>query len=111
MTHTDHTQPAIPTGQELYDSIMSGIEPELTTEGLKTLDAKYAHESEEEKKERAARYDAAFKEYDRQFQDYNDSWMKELRTYKRSAIASVEEQSRATEDKAVLDTIESSLQI
>lgn len=102
---------SVPNGQELYDAIMSGIEPELTTAGLETLEEKYVNETEEEKAVRSAKYDAAFLEYDKRFQEYNDEWVARLRTYKRTAIASLEQESRETEDKNALDTIESSLQI
>lgn len=101
----------IPSGQEIYDSIMAGIDPELTTAGLETLDTKYTTETEEEKAARAARYDSAFAEYDKQFDAYNSKWMESLRTYKRTAIASVEKENRDTEDRAALDSIESSLQL
>lgn len=99
----------IPSGQEIYDTIMAGIDPELTTAGLETLDTKYATETEDEKAARAARYDIAFAEYDKQFQLYNDQWMETLRTYKRTAIASLEKENRESEEKAALDSIESSL--
>lgn len=103
----DDTQ--IPSGQEIYDAIMAGIEPELTTAGLETLEQVYANESEQDKAARAARYDAAFLEYDKQFQVYSDQWMDSLRSYKRTAVSSLEKENRETEDKAALDSIESSL--
>ena len=35
--------PAIPGGDEVYNGIMGAIEPELMTDALPTLAAKYAH--------------------------------------------------------------------
>jgi len=48
------------TGDEIYDRIMTGIEPELTTEQLPTLSEKYKDETDEQKQARADRYNAAF---------------------------------------------------
>lgn len=47
----------------LYDFLMGLIEPDLTSANIGSLDAKYAGETAQEKKEREKRYDAAFVTY------------------------------------------------
>lgn len=51
--------------QWLYDQVMAALEPELTTEGLKTLATKYKNETAKQAKARAARYAKIFAEFDR----------------------------------------------
>ena len=74
VTHTDTGSPAqqalpqISTPQWLFDKIMSGIEPELTSEQYPFLAEKYRGESEEERAERMARYQRAFAEYEEALQ-------------------------------------------
>lgn len=65
---------------------MSQIEPELTTEGVKMLNATYASETPEQTHMRARRYDDARAEYMRRYNAYivsahkaADSYKKEIR--------------------------------
>lgn len=104
---TDPTQdialpqpPPILGGRELYDAIMGQIEPELTTAGLATLDQLYADETPEQKKQRAARYNAAFAEYEKRFKQYNTDWLGQFTAFQRQALASVESIDRADDEKA-----------
>jgi hypothetical protein len=101
--------PVILSGQEIYDMIMSGIEPELTSSQLPLLDEKYVTETEDEKNARADRYEHAFEEYDKQFQAYSDKWADDLRKYKRAAVQSVEQAHRDTEENDRLASVQSSL--
>ena len=94
----------------MYDSIMREIEPELTSAMLPTLDATYANETPEEKDVRSERYNKAFAEYDVRFQKYCEDWDQSLHTYKRTAMASFEKESRETEDAAAMAAIQSSLE-
>lgn len=50
--------------QQIYDLIMWEIEPELTSDVIPTLEAKYANETSEEKSIRMERYTFAFEAFD-----------------------------------------------
>ncbi len=50
------TPTALLTPQELYDAMMQVIEPDLMTENVRTLDAKYAGETPVERRERFYHY-------------------------------------------------------
>src|SRR3989339_880578 len=78
--------PVIPDSQELYNALMSKIEPELTTEGLKTLEAKYPSETPEQKKERIDRYNAAFEAYDKALEVYMSDLRKQVDGYRKAAL-------------------------
>jgi hypothetical protein len=103
-TQTDSGMPAPPavlSGQEIYDSIMKDIEPELLTANLQNLTA-------EQKTLRKEHYDECFAEYDKRFAQYKSDWDNALRTYKREAIAHLEDADRGDESNQ-LSVIESSL--
>jgi hypothetical protein len=97
-------------GDELYDRIMGAIDPELVTSALPTLAATYAAETPEQAAARAARYTAAFAEYERQFQAYGAQWQFQFTQYQRQALASLEHADRTKEEQqltAVLNQISS----
>ena len=54
------TQTPVLTAASLYDSLMEGIEPDLTTKNIGKLDALYAGETAEEKMLRLEQYEFAF---------------------------------------------------
>ena len=66
--------PVIPSGEEMYDQIMSQIEPDLVTAQLPLLKEKYKDETPEQAKARADRYNRAFAEYEKQFAAYGSEW-------------------------------------
>lgn len=66
----------IPTGEEIYASIMGGIEPDLLLENIGTLGEKYAGESEKDRMKRSKRYKKALKKYEKEAA----AWMKEFKT-------------------------------
>ncbi len=98
----------IPTGDELYNTLMGKIEPELTTAELPVLDARYKDETPEQSKARARRYEKAFAEYDRQLQSYMGDLQAKLKAHQRIAMSSAELGAKAEEEEA-LTAIESSI--
>ena len=89
----------VSTGQELYDTIMRSIDPELTSDQVGLLPEKYKNESEEQKKQRAARYTKAFVEYDKQANFFFAGLQAQVSSLKKKAFASAEEKNRSDEDK------------
>lgn len=85
----------IPDGDEIYDKLMAGIEPELVSGAAAGLKAKYADETPEQKKVRAARYASAFAEYDRQFAQYCNQRSGKMQRARAEALESLEEQEHA----------------
>lgn len=96
------TPPALPPlffGEHaLYNFIMEQIEPELTTEGTKTLDEKYKSETPEERQVRAARYEKAFKLYDQRFAEYNAYWNKQMKDHQTAVMKNLEIDSLANDE-------------
>ena len=83
---SDQTQPLIvaptfapPLG--VIDGIMQEIEPELTSEGRKTLDVKYQNETPEQLRQRNERYQKALEEFDRRYLQYVTSQTSAVTTF------------------------------
>ncbi len=95
---TSPLPPKIPTGQELYDSLMGHIEPELTTEGLKTLDTSYTGETPEQNEERKKRYVLAFEQYTQAYEGYVLTLASQVERYRKSSFDQVELQDRGREE-------------
>ena len=89
--------PPVLTGDEIYDSLMQTIEPELLIAVMPTLEEKYKHETPEQAKERAARYEKAFKEYDRKFGEYKENWIGQWNLYRHHVLHGAEKKSRTKE--------------
>ena len=90
-----------PIDPQMYDTLMAKINPELTTEGLKTLDAKYKNETPEQAKVRAAAYEKSFAEYDRLAETQLSKMKSASRTYRRQAMQTVEHMERKDEESAM----------
>ncbi len=101
---------AFPSGEEVYDKIMGSIEPELVTKNLKTLDAPYANETEDEKKKRYARYTKAFAKYKVQYKEWMTKLKNAVKVYKKAMIKVAEEQAQHEED-AMLSNLESQISL
>ena len=101
--------PPIPSGEEVYDKIMSGIEVDLTTSQLPLLKEKYQGETPEEARARAERYQKAFAEYDRQYALYVQTQEQALAAYKQQFTKGIQtiEQSN---DASQLDQLSSAIQ-
>lgn len=91
------TPPVIPSAEEVYDSIMQNIEPELTTASIPTLEKKYANETEEERAQRTKRYQKAYAEYDKAYAEYERNLDRQVADYKKDAMKTAEKKSRAEE--------------
>lgn len=90
---------SIPTGQQIYDSIMGWIEPELTSSSLPLLEEKYRSESEADRAIRMQRYGQAFAQYEEAYKGYIDAIDRQVEACKRSARESAEWNSRFEEDE------------
>lgn len=110
MTDTSATvaAPVVPKENEFYDQLMALIEPELTSEQLPLLEARYADESPEQKEERRARYQAAFDEFDRRATEEIGKLERQVHDYKSSSQKVAEAASRAQE-QADMSALESSI--
>ncbi len=91
--------PSFPSGDEVYDGIMSTIEPDLTTSQLPLLAQKYQNETPDEASTRSARYTKAFAEYDRRYAAFTVQLESAVHTYQKIAVASVEEHSKMKEER------------
>jgi hypothetical protein len=98
---TTTTQPAglpvIRNGNDMYDAIMRGIEPELTSDQIPLLAEKCKSETDEQKKVRAERYTKAFAEYDIRAAAFFSEVTAQVGVLKRKAFASAEEKHRGEE--------------
>ncbi len=95
--------PVIPDGDALYRQIMGGIEPDLLPETIGVLKEKYVGETPEQAQERAARYEKAFAEYDRQYAAFMERMETAVRAYEHAAVASIEREDRTDEDAQMQD--------
>lgn len=96
------------TGQEIYDLLMAGIEPELITSALPYLEEKYKDETPEQAQERAARYEKAFAEYAKQLGDYMAGMKSGLRKVHLGVMSGFESFDRADDEK-LLQSLEQSI--
>jgi hypothetical protein len=103
------TLPKFPSGQEIYDSIMQKIEPELVSASLPILNEKYKDESPKDKEARKKRYNLAFLKYNKEFKAYMVKLQVQANQYYKDVRLSLEEKSREKETKD-LSSIESQIQ-
>lgn len=89
--------PPITGGDELYDSIMSQIEPDLVTAMIPLLEEKYKSETPEQNKMRMERYQKAFEKYKEEFAKYSQNWDSQLNAFQRSTMQDVENDDRKDE--------------
>lgn len=89
----------IPTGDELYNLLMSKIEPDLTTDQLPLLDAKYKGETPEQAQARAERYEKAFAQYDKELAQYIATLKAKIKTYQHTAMQSLEHEEKVKEEQ------------
>ncbi len=98
------------TGEQVYDSIMSRIEPELVLTNLEELDAPYADETEDERSLRYERYGKAFVKYREAYTAWIQSLSSAVSAYKKAVMRASEDVNKADEDSA-LESITSQIQI
>jgi hypothetical protein len=93
--------PKVPTGQEIFDAIMGHIEPELTSEGLKTIPAKYKGESREDLQRRKQRYELAFERYEQAYEGYMQTLHSQVARYRRESFTNAELEDRRDDNRAL----------
>lgn len=105
-----HLPPAfvLPSPEEIFDSVMAQIEPELTTAQYPQLEARYANETPEESKTRRERYERAFFAYDEKFRQYRREVEERSHAHQRAVLKSTEDRIRNAEDER-LRTLEAQL--
>ena len=93
--------PDIPTGPQLFNAIMGTIEPELTTEGMKTLKEKYKNETPADAGKRKLRYQKAFAQYDEAYAKAIAALQSQQDQYRRASFNRLENDDRASEQKTM----------
>lgn len=94
------------TGQELYDQIMAGIEPELVSTAIPALKEKYKDETPEQTKARAERYEQAYDRFDEAFDAYLATLDRDLHEYRRQAISSAEGRDKVQDSNLELQLLD-----
>ena len=87
--------------EQLYNTLMAEIEPDLLLNSIGTLDAKYAGESPEEHTARMKRYEAAYKKFDESFDKFMSEVHEEVRVSKRTALKEQEAADRQSDQPAL----------
>ena len=92
---------AIPSGTDVYDALMAGIEPDLVTANIPLLGKKYAEETLEQRAVRYQRYENAYVQYDTAFV----RWVREARIaikeFRRTVLVAGEAKSRRGEEQTL----------
>lgn len=110
MTSTQTHGPALDSTQ-LYNLIMGGIEPELTTDMLPMLADIYADETPEQRKERASWYAIAFDIFEEKKKIFVEGWKnyyKNLRNQATEFAQKVQTEDDSTAADSISDSIEHS---
>lgn len=81
--------PPLMSGDELYDSIMGSIEPDLLLSNMPQVVLDMEHDTQEVKTERIERYNRAFAEYDRRLTEHKQEWDASYNQYKRASMESL----------------------
>ena len=89
----------IPSGTEMYDTIMAQIEPDLVTAELPLLKEKYKEETSEQRAERAQCYEKAFALYAVRFQEYTSAWNQNLHQAVNAIKAQQEQEMQAANEE------------
>lgn len=90
-----------PSGADVYNGIMSGIEPDLVSDMIPLLDKKYAGETPAQNVLRLARYRAAYEEYTVRFTAWATEMNQLVTKYRKGALKLEEEESREQEGSAL----------
>lgn len=100
--------PAIVSGDELYDSLMAKIEPELLIANLPKITELTKNETVAERQARAERYARAFEAYDKALRAHVKEWNTSFHRFKTTTMKTLEQEAAATED-ANLSSLEDSI--
>ena len=93
--------PPVISGGDLYQLLMSRIEPDLTQENLPSLPEKYKSETPDARRTRIERYNRAFRLYEEELQKYKADWDQKFADYRRTALQSFEQISATTEESGL----------
>lgn len=93
--------PTIPAPEVLFDLLMSKIEPELTSEGMKTIGEKYKNETPEQSNARRAHYRDALAKYDVAYTEYLQDLKRKTDHYRRDSYAQVESEDRTSDTQSL----------
>lgn len=92
----------VPTGTDVYNGIMSGIEPDLVSDMIPLLEMKYAGETPAQNAVRLARYRAAYEEYERRFAAWATEMSQLVTKYRKGALKLQEQESREKDSSELL---------
>jgi hypothetical protein len=101
----DTTVVTLPTGADVYNGIMSEIEPDLVNDMIPLLDMKYAGETPIQNAARLARYRAAYDEYAVRFAAWAEEMSTLVQKYRKSALK-LEEKQSLEKESSVLTSLE-----
>ncbi|MCF7844769.1 MAG: hypothetical protein K9M03_03005 [Kiritimatiellales bacterium] len=96
---TDPIIPIVPSTNELYDSLMSKIEPELVSSQVPLLEEKYKGETKDQRAKRAEKYKKAYKAFMKAFGLYMIDLNHKIGAYRKQAYASAEINNRSKEQE------------
>lgn len=101
--------PTIPSGKEIYDSLMQGIEPELVSGNIPKLAEQYKNEAPTEWEKRKKRYNDAFAKLYEKYDSYLADLDQRIHRYHRESVRDIEGRSRLQEEKALDQLLSASI--
>jgi hypothetical protein len=114
MTHTlknnDGEYLRIPSGAEVYDALMSRIEPDLVSSNIPLLDEKYKNESEAGRAERYKRYSIAFERVKKEFAKWHKELHGAIAVFYKNAMKTAESHAK-NEEVHALSSLEQQLSV
>ncbi len=108
-TTTGHQILSVPSGDEIYDALMSKIEMELITVNLPMLDEQYADETPDERKARYERYQRAYEQYDLAFAEWIKTFHLAVEACRREVMKMAEEKDRVA-DAVAMNALEAAFE-
>lgn len=93
----------LPSGVQIYDALMSQIEPELLSINATMLAEQYKNETPAERKARMARYKAAFQKYDAAYAAWASEFHHAVTAHRSEAFQAAEEKMMEEEEKILTD--------
>lgn len=100
--------PVIPSGREIYDSIMAKIEPELVTHNLSKLDDFSFRGTKTERSARKRRHAKALLRYRAEYEKYISSLSQSVRRFERTARKFAENESKRRHEYPLLKSLQAS---
>ena len=97
------TPPYVPDGDEIYDTLMGKIEPELLSYNIPYLREAIEGDTPEERRERGERYVKAYEEYDRQFAEYQKELKNQFLSYKKNSLSALEGHMKIVDNEQIAE--------